>query len=143
EREALVLDERFRRRLATQLVELRLVIEQLQLARAAGHEQEDHALGLRREVRLLRRQRVRVSGEYFAVAQQRSQAQRAQSQGTLTEEMPPRLQERGIDGHGSHSRVMNSSRFRSTRARADQAARCRASTAFMLSGFKPATTGAS
>src|SRR5262249_54228602 len=38
--------------------ELRLVVEQLQVARSAGHEQEDHALGLRRVVRLSGHERI-------------------------------------------------------------------------------------
>ena len=59
-------------------LQLRLVVEQFQLARAAGHEQEDHALGLGRENAadgasgLVRRSAVR-SGEEFAVAQERRQ----------------------------------------------------------------------
>ena len=41
------------------LVELGLVVEGVHVARAAVHEQEDHALGLARELRRLRHQRVR------------------------------------------------------------------------------------
>ena len=44
--------------LAVELLQLRLVVEQLELARPAGHEQVDDALRLGREVRRLRRQRV-------------------------------------------------------------------------------------
>ena len=49
---ALAADDRGRQRLAFELRQLRLVIEQIELAGGAGHEQVNDALGLRREVRL-------------------------------------------------------------------------------------------
>ena len=51
EGEPLALDERLRERLAVELLQLRLVVEQLELAGPAGHEQVDDALGLGREMR--------------------------------------------------------------------------------------------
>ena len=45
-------------RLAVEAVELRLVVERVDLARPAIHEEEDHALGLGREMRRLGRQRI-------------------------------------------------------------------------------------
>ena len=44
--------------LAVQAVQLRLVVERIDVAGPAVHEQEDHALRLGGEVRLLRRQRI-------------------------------------------------------------------------------------
>ena len=51
EREPLALEEFLRARLAVALRELRLVIEQLQLRRAAGHVQENDLLGPGRKMR--------------------------------------------------------------------------------------------
>ena len=62
EREPLPLDERLRNRLPVQFDELGLVIEQLQLARPARHEQVDDVLGPRRKVRRLGRERIRKRG---------------------------------------------------------------------------------
>ena len=53
-----ILGERLRQRLAVQLDQLRLVVEQVERPRRAGHVQPDHRLHLGREMRLLRRQRV-------------------------------------------------------------------------------------
>ena len=58
ERGAIALEQLGRRQRAVELGELRLVVEQLQVAGRAGHEQVDDALGLRRVVRLLRRERI-------------------------------------------------------------------------------------
>ncbi len=51
-RDRLALRDRLGHRLAVPLRELRLVVEQFEVARPAGHHQEDDALGLRRNVRL-------------------------------------------------------------------------------------------
>ena len=53
----LALRERLGHRLAVEFVELRLVVERLEVARPAGHVQEDDALRLRRVVREARRGR--------------------------------------------------------------------------------------
>ena len=58
ERRAIALEQLGRGQRAVELGELRLVVEQLQVARPARHEQEDHPLGLGREVRRLGRQRI-------------------------------------------------------------------------------------
>ena len=52
------LAELCRPRLAVELVQERLGVERVEVARPAGHEQEDDALRLRLEVRLLRGERV-------------------------------------------------------------------------------------
>jgi len=80
-----------RRQCAVKLGELWLVVEQFQMARRPGHEQVDDALGLRREVRLLRRQRVAVgrAGGVLSAAlllQQAGQGDAAESDGAITEE---------------------------------------------------------
>ncbi len=62
EGEPLAGDERLGDRLAVIFLELRLVVEQLELAGAAGHEQVDDALRLRREVAGPARQRVGIGG---------------------------------------------------------------------------------
>src|SRR5437773_249089 len=53
--EAFALDERLRNRLAVQLNELGLVIEQFELARSAGHEEVNDVLRARLEMRRTRR----------------------------------------------------------------------------------------
>jgi len=68
-------------RLAVEVVELRLVIEGIDMARAAIHEQEDHALRLGGEVGNLRGQRIspgldavggpRLSGKEAAIEEPR------------------------------------------------------------------------
>ena len=58
ERGAIALEQIGRRQLAVPFGQFRLVVEQFQVARPAGHEQVDHALGLGGEVRQLGRQRV-------------------------------------------------------------------------------------
>ena len=83
-------------RLAVEIVELRLVVERVDLARAAVHEQEDDALGLRSEVRRLRRERVRRSrgdigsprglAEEAVAGEQVGQAQRGEPRAGLPEE---------------------------------------------------------
>ena len=67
ERGAIALEQLGRRQLAVALRELRLVVEQLEVARRAGLEQEDDALRLRREVRLLRGERVAAGAAACAV----------------------------------------------------------------------------
>ena len=58
EREPLALEELVRAGLAVALHQLRLVVEQLQLRRAAGHVQVDDLLGLGRKMRRPVRQRI-------------------------------------------------------------------------------------
>ena len=59
ERRAIALQKFRRRQRAIELRQLRLVVEQLQVAGRAGHEEKDHALGLGSELRLLGRERIR------------------------------------------------------------------------------------
>ena len=71
--------ELFRPRLAIELVEQRLGIEGFQMARTAGHEQEDHGLGLwPRPMRRLRCQRI-GGGADASCMQQRRQGQACRS----------------------------------------------------------------
>src|SRR5437660_1213213 len=71
EGEAFVLQVRFRNRLAAQLLQLGLVIEQLELAWATGHEEINHVLGLGGEMRRLWGEWVgegrRLAGQDFII----------------------------------------------------------------------------
>ena len=100
EGKALALDERLGNGLAIQLLELGLVIEQLQLAGPAGHEQIDHTPGPGREMSFPGRQRIGerggAPGEDPAVAEQGCQPQRAEPKPTLAEEMPARQPQSGL-----------------------------------------------
>ena len=58
EREALLLEQRFRTILPVQLLQLWLIVEQIQLRRRTGHVQINHPLGFRREVCGLGLQRI-------------------------------------------------------------------------------------
>src|SRR5688572_12637997 len=79
-------------RLAVERVELRLVVERVDLARAAIHEQEDDGLRARREVRRLRRERaltaVAIDGAEEAVAREQvDEADRSEPRAGLPEEL--------------------------------------------------------
>src|SRR5262249_1275399 len=126
EGETLAFDERLRDRLAVELDQLRLVIEQLELARASGHEKIDDVLRLRRKMSRMRRHRIwqrRWRGsEEPALVKQRGERDAAEPHRATAEEMAAREMtemRRGIEGrtgrHG-YSRVMVSSRLRRTRA---------------------------
>src|SRR5947199_208460 len=86
ERGAILLDEIRRRQLAVALHQLRLVVEQLQVARAARHEEEDDILRLRREVRLLRGERIILRRRRGAWAEQIGKADGAEADAALLEE---------------------------------------------------------
>ena len=58
ESEADLVSQRFGKRLPVEFTKLWLRIEEVDLARCAGHENEDAALGARRGVRWVRSQRV-------------------------------------------------------------------------------------
>ena len=78
----LPLNERLGDRLAVPLAQLGLVLEQLELAGPAGHEEEDDALRLRRPMPRPRGERVIVSGgdaAAVALIQERSERDGAQS----------------------------------------------------------------
>src|SRR2546429_9960099 len=66
EREAFALDERLRNRLAVQLDELRLVIEQFELARSACHEEVNDVFRARLEMRRVGRPWVCGRGRGWA-----------------------------------------------------------------------------
>src|SRR5439155_18831169 len=89
ERRPITLEQIRRRQLAVPLRQLRLIVEQLQMARRAGHEQIDDALGLRCEVRRLRCQRTcrRFSGNSRR-SHQFGQSRRAQTNAAFLQEPP-------------------------------------------------------
>ena len=110
EREPAALDERIGDRLAAVLLELGLVVEQLELAGPAGHEQVDHALGPRREMARPGRERIarrapavprdavarpmahrRRRWPRRSLAEKRRQGHRAQPDAAVGEEVAPRL----------------------------------------------------
>ncbi len=68
---------RIRARLAVVLVQVRLGVERVDVRRPAVHEQEDDALGPRREVRRLGRQRVAIVGQRWRGGEQAGVAQHA------------------------------------------------------------------
>ena len=82
---------------------LRFVVEQFQLTRPTRHEQVDHGLGLGREMRFPRPERIggRVACGHRSrpAVQQRRQAQTANAQAALSEECAAGglLEERGIE----------------------------------------------
>ena len=80
------------------LLQLRLGIEQIHLARAALHEHEDHVLRLGREMRLLGRQRVDLGqrGGASLARQQLGQRDRADAARALAEEAAADLDSLGI-----------------------------------------------
>jgi hypothetical protein len=137
---AIPLEQLGGRQLAVELGQLRLVVEELEMARRARLEHEDDALGLGREVRRLGGQRIdhsarRRTGVRGAASQdaaeQRMQRDRAEADAALLEEPAARLvalflaeeglMERLAVGHRSVPRlgyclVIVSSRLSSARA---------------------------
>ena len=83
-----------RDRLAREFVEQRLRIEGIDVPRPAFHEQEDHALGFRGEMRLARQQRLRDGASLLLhrraerrAAQQIRQRERAEARAGAGEEI--------------------------------------------------------
>ena len=130
EREPATLNERIGDRLAAVPLQLGLKIKKLELARAAGHEEVDHALGPCREVArpgcqgtgLASAGRVPARGvsrsDARAIAPGRPRNRRRNAAGSVHEPRGPASSPSRHRSHRSshHSRVTNSSRFRSTRA---------------------------
>jgi hypothetical protein len=81
--------ELLRSRLAVQLVEERLRIEGLDMARASSHEKKDDRFGLRRTVRRLARERVQKAGARLFLVQNRSQCQASKSAKGIANELAP------------------------------------------------------
>jgi hypothetical protein len=80
-----------RQRLAVVRVEARLGVERVDARRAAVHEQEDHALGLRREVRRARPHCHRILRRGTPVVrEQAGQAEHAEAAGGIAQQRPPR-----------------------------------------------------
>ena len=79
-------------RLAVPLLELGLGVEEIDLAGAALHEHEDDVLGLGREVRLARRQRILLDGGGAAIALQHlRERDGADAAGAIAEEFAAAL----------------------------------------------------
>ena len=90
ERGPVALEQLGRRQRAVELGELRLVVEQLQVAGRAGHEQEDDVLRARRKVRLLRRERIGGRRAAPCAAGQLAERDRPQADAAFLEEPAPR-----------------------------------------------------
>ena len=127
ESEALVLQEGIGKWLAVQFPELRLVVEEIQLAGSSHHVEIDDVSDFGGEMGIPGRQgirQIRFPGEEPPVTEKGGQGDLSQTEGATAEKVPPCL--RKMPGfvalHGVHSRVMNSSRFRSTLERRVQAA---------------------
>ena len=100
EREAFPFDKRLGNRLAVQFGEFRLVIEQLELARASGHEQINDAPGARLEMGRVWRHRIgRCTGrgaQQLFVAEKGRQRDAAQAHRAAPEEMAARERLQGF-----------------------------------------------
>src|SRR5437764_962715 len=115
--------------LAVVLGQGRLIVEQIQLAGRATHEQVNDAFGLRLKGRSFGRKRVGRSGGNCSLCRlgtkQRSQSKRSQSDAALAEK-PAACNEPGVLGSEFllqvHSFVIVSSRFSSVRLTMAQAA---------------------
>ena len=105
EGEADVLGHRLGQLLAVQLVELRLGIEQVDLAGRAFEIDADTRFGLRREVRCLRGERIGcLGGEQAIVAQKRGQGGQADAARRARQEAAAGTQEEVVGGvHESNS----------------------------------------
>jgi hypothetical protein len=106
------------------------VVKQVELARAAGHEEVDNPLGSRLEMRRLGSEGLRRRSGGAAqrlFAEQRGEGDPSESDGAATEEVAPRdvgdvlRRIEGDGGRHDQARVMVSSRLSSTRATATQA----------------------
>ena len=84
--------ERFGNRLAREPDQLGLRVEQVDVARTARHEQENDALGFRREVRRLRCERVgrrrRLCGEQTVAIEQRSEREHPEATARVLQKRP-------------------------------------------------------
>ena len=87
--ETLALGETLRHFLAREFVEFGFRFEEFELARRPGHEQIDDGLGLRGEVRLLRRERVAA----LAFGKHRGECHRPDADRAFAEEVPPGARE--------------------------------------------------
>src|SRR5262249_2375679 len=127
EGEPLALDDILRNLLAVVRVELRLRVEEIDLGGPPGHEQEDDALGLGREVSRLRGQRVggdRGPRPEELRLEEGQQGESSDAESPLLEEVTPGdAGQRVRRGGHAHSFVSDSSRFRRPLATTVQAAR--------------------
>ena len=82
-------------RLAVQPLQLRLGVERLDVARPAGHEQEDDALGLGGVMAGARRQRAGFLGEQAIVGQQRGERDGADAAAGLAQPIASRQRSHG------------------------------------------------
>ena len=129
EREPLAREIRIGDRLAVELRETRLGVEQVELRRPAGHEEVDDVLGAGRMMRRLRRERMRrrrCRGERAAV-QQRTERDGAQPEPAAAEEVAAGESKQRFGRRRSHGRVRKIRRLGRAAFRGD-AARFRPST---------------
>ncbi len=125
EGEPLVLGVRGGHHLAVELLQFGLIVEQLQLAGPAGHEQEHHLLGPRRKWGA--RGSSGSSGSALAAARPSSANSEPSASAPRLKPAVPKnwrrvpastgsISTRGSSRMADYSRVMNSSRFNNTRA---------------------------
>ncbi len=91
-RDLLAFGERLRHRLAVQLGQFWFVVERLEVRRAAGHAQEDHALGLDRQGRRIHHAGPLLPGRLGQAAagiHQRTKRSQAKADAGLTQEAAP------------------------------------------------------
>src|SRR4051812_22489193 len=114
-------DDFLRDRFAVVFGESRLVIEQVELARSASHEDVYYALGFRFEMWRSSRQRVGNFGfrraKCILGVQQRCQGYRAQANATLLEKPPPR-DEAGVF-FSKFGRVIHNRKFETRKSKPD------------------------
>src|SRR5436190_8608248 len=127
ERELRISHDGRRQGLAVILIEQGFRIEEVHLAGAALQEDEDATLSRRREMRFARGQRVRwkagfrIRGEQAVLSEESGEREATEPTRAGGEEIAARLDKTVFGGHGQ-SRLMNSSTFMSTRARATNVA---------------------
>src|SRR5262249_12605180 len=130
ERELQVFGQRAWQRLAMPLLQLWFRIEQIELAWRAFHIKKDDVFRLRREMRRLRGERIRLRRRIGATAllgQQACQCDRPDPATRAPEKITP-AQCRQIPVVHDYSRVMNSSELSSARATPNHAAASAGST---------------
>ena len=87
-------------RLAVQFLQFGFGFKQFELARPAGHEQENDRLGLGIEMRLSRSQRIDARRRQAVTGKQRPQRHAAETDSAIVKEMSPGRMQEGIS-HGS------------------------------------------
>ena len=97
--------ERFRNRLAVVLLEQRLGVERVQVARSTVHEEKDHASRPGDQRRVLRRERVARGRRTPVPSQDARGSQPAKAEGAALEKLAPRSCNRFVSGEQCLSSV--------------------------------------